>query len=246
VFERFTVIPSIDLKGGEVVRMRHGDLSCATVYSHDPVAVAREFDRAGAEIIHIVDIDGAVAGEPRNLESVRAIRRAVKCALDVSGGLRTMDALRAALAAGADYVSLGSAAVLNPELLRAACTGLTGKVLGSLDVRDGTLAIKGWVETSSVGIRDALARFRDAGVATAIVTDVGRDGTEGGVDAGHAALQLHLGGLCVVASGGVASLDDIRFLRDFFAQGLVGVIVGRALYEGRFKLFEALAIARES
>jgi phosphoribosylformimino-5-aminoimidazole carboxamide ribotide isomerase len=246
VFERFTVIPSIDLKGGEVVRMTHGDLSRATVYSRDPVAVAREFDGGGAEIIHIVDIDGAVEGAPCNLESVRAIRRAVKCALDISGGLRTKDALRAAVAAGADYVSMGSAAVLNPELLRDACAALAGKVFGSLDVSGGKLVIKGWVEPGALSISDALARFRDAGVAAVIVTDVSRDGTEGGVDIGHAALQLRLTDLRVVASGGVASLADIGFLRNFFAQGLAGVVVGRALYEGRFRLSEALSVAWES
>ncbi|MGH7949395.1 MAG: HisA/HisF-related TIM barrel protein [Candidatus Binataceae bacterium] len=244
MFERFTVIPSIDLKGGEVVRMVHGELSRTTVYSRDPAAVACEFERDGAEIIHVVDIDGAFTGTPRNLSSVRAIRAAVKCALDVSGGLRTIADVRAVAAAGADYVSIGSAAVLNPGLLRDACAEIPGRVFGSLDIREGRVAIKGWVEASGSRATDLVVGFRDAGVAAAIVTDIGRDGTERGIDADHAAFAVRPDGLRVILSGGVANLADIRLTRDYFAQGVVGVIVGRALYEGRFRLAEAIALAR--
>jgi len=245
LFERFTVIPSIDLKGGEVVRMVHGELSRTTVYSRDPAAVARAFERDGAEIIHIVDIDGAVAGAPHNLDSLRAIRAVVKCALEVSGGLRTIADVRAAAAAGADYVSIGSAAVLNPGLLRDACAELPGQVFGSLDVRDGRVAVKGWVEATGAVPVDLLERFRDAGVAAAIVTDIGRDGTERGVDSAHAALALRADGLRVIVSGGVANLADIRLIGASFGQGVAGVIVGRALYESRFTLAQAMALARE-
>ena len=137
MFDKFTVIPSIDLKGGEVVRLWRGEMDRATVYGQDPAATARAFESEGARIIHVVDLDGAIAGTPRNLESIRAIRAAVGCVLDVSGGLRTVESVRAAIAAGADYVSIGSAAMLNPPMLAAACREHPGRIFGSLDVRDG-------------------------------------------------------------------------------------------------------------
>ena len=148
MFEHFTVIPSIDLKGGEVVRLVRGEMARATVYGNDPAATARRFEEEGAELIHVVDLDGAIAGAPRNLESVRAIRAAVGCRLDVSGGLRTMASVREVFDTGADIVSIGSAAFLNPDLIVEACGEFPGRVFGSVDVRDGRIAIKGWVETT--------------------------------------------------------------------------------------------------
>ena len=183
MFEKFTVIPAIDLKGGQVVRLIHGDMNRATVYGADPAETARRFEAAGAKLIHIVDLDGAIAGAPQNLEAIAKIRGAVKCAIDVSGGLRTIEAVRAAFASGADRVSIGSAALLNPELVRRACEEFPGKIFGSIDIRDGMLAVKGWVETSRLTVAEAAQRFRAAGVAAAIVTDIARDGAQAGVDA---------------------------------------------------------------
>ena len=240
MFEKFTVIPSIDLKGGQVVRLLHGDMSRVTVYGSDPGVVARRFEDAGAELIHIVDLDGAIAGAPRNLEAVAEIRASVKCAIDVSGGLRTIDAVRAMFAGGADRVSIGSAALLDPALVRSACAEFPGRVFGSLDIRDGRLAVKGWVETSQLTLVEAADRFRAAGVAAAIVTDIARDGAQAGVDADRMAEIASAVRLPVIASGGVASLDDIRALRARFDAGVVGVVVGRALYEGNFTLTEAI------
>jgi phosphoribosylformimino-5-aminoimidazole carboxamide ribotide isomerase len=244
LFERFTVIPSIDLKEGAVVRLVRGDMARATVYSRDPAAIAREFERAGAELIHVVDLDGAIAGEPRNLESIRAIRRATACQLDIGGGLRTLDAVRAAVRAGADYVSMGSAAVLNPGLLRAAATELNGRVFGSLDIREGRVAIRGWTDEASATSPWELARrFVESGVSAVAVTDVTRDGTGAGVGTAHEAMRLADCGLPVIASGGVASLDDIRGLRQWFDRGLVAVIVGRAIYDARVDLADAIRAA---
>ncbi len=244
MFDKFTVIPSIDLKGGEVVRLWQGEMERATVYGSDPAATARAFAEAGAEIIHVVDLDGAVAGAPRNLAAVRAIRAAVRCALDVSGGLRTIDSVREAFGAGADYVSIGSAAMLNPELLAQACRAYPRRVFGSLDVREGRLAIRGWRETSVLCVGEALARFRRAGVAAVILTDIARDGTQSGVDAEMYAAAARAAAMPLIASGGVARLDDIAALRAHFALGVVGAITGRALYEGRFKLAQAIAAAQ--
>jgi phosphoribosylformimino-5-aminoimidazole carboxamide ribotide isomerase len=244
VFEKFTVIPSIDLKGGEVVRLLHGDMKRATVYGDAPGEAARRFEDAGAELIHIVDLDGAIAGAPRNVEAIAQIRASVKCAIDVSGGLRTIESVRATFASGADRVSIGSAALLDPELVRMACAEFPGRVFGSLDIRDGRLAVKGWVETSLLTLDEAAARFRTAGVAAAIVTDIARDGAQVGVDAARMEDIAEAVRLPVIASGGVATLDDIRALRTRFEAGVVGVVVGRALYEDRFGLAEALEAAK--
>jgi phosphoribosylformimino-5-aminoimidazole carboxamide ribotide isomerase len=243
LFENFTVIPSIDLKGGQVVRLLHGDMNRATVYGSDPGATARRFEEAGAELIHIVDLDGAIAGLPRNLDAIAKIRAVVKCAIDVSGGLRTLDSVRATFASGADRVSIGSAAILNPELLRHACAEFPGRIFGSIDIRDGRLAVKGWVATSQLTVAEAAERFRAAGVAAAIVTDIARDGAQSGVDS--ARMEEIAKAVCipVIASGGVARLDDIRALRTRFEAGVVGVVVGRALYEGNFGLTDAIAAA---
>ncbi|HUY26827.1 MAG TPA: HisA/HisF-related TIM barrel protein [Candidatus Binataceae bacterium] len=244
MFEHFIVVPAIDLKGGEVVRLLRGDMARATVYGSDPAAVARKFEEQGAELIHIVDLDGAVAGMPRNLAAIAKIRATVRCALDVSGGLRTLEAVRAAFAAGADRVSIGSAAFLDPDLVRRACAEFAGRVFGSLDLRDGRLAIRGWVETSALTVDRAATIFKDAGVAALTVTDIARDGAETGVDAARMATLAHQAGLPVIASGGVAALSDLRALADRFTDGVAGAIVGRALYEGRFDLPAAIAVSR--
>ncbi|MGH7914597.1 MAG: 1-(5-phosphoribosyl)-5-[(5-phosphoribosylamino)methylideneamino]imidazole-4-carboxamide isomerase [Candidatus Binataceae bacterium] len=243
MFDKFTVIPSIDLKGGEVVRLWRGEMDRATVYGHDPAATAHAFENEGARIIHVVDLDGAIAGAPRNLESIRAIRAAVGCALDVSGGLRTIDSVRAAIAAGADYVSIGSAAMLDPSMLAEACREHPGHVFGSLDVRDGRLAIKGWRETSQLVVTDALERFQQPGIEAVILTDISRDGTENGVDIEMYEAIARSSETPVIASGGVARVDDVVALRRLFQRGIAGVITGRALYEGRFTLSQAIAAA---
>lgn len=240
MFDKFIVIPSIDLKGGEVVRLWRGEMDRATVYGQNPAATASAFEREGARIIHVVDLDGAIAGAPGNLESIRAIRAAVGCSLDVSGGLRTVESVRAAIAAGADYVSIGSAAMLNPAMLVEACRKHPGRIFGSLDVREGRLAIKGWRETSQLVVADALERFQQAAVAAVILTDVSRDGTETGVDIEMYERLARSSETPVIASGGVARIEDVVALSRLFQHGVVGVITGRALYEGRFTLSQAI------
>lgn len=241
----FTVIPGIDLKEGKVVRLVRGEMARATIYGDDPAEVARRFAGEGADLIHLVDLDGAIAGEPRNLAALSAIRAGVGCRLEVSGGLRTLDAVREVFRAGADRVAIGSAAFLNPQLIVAACREFPGLVCGAIDARDGRLAIRGWVETSQLTTTEAIERFRGAGVAAINFTDVSRDGTEAGVDPAQYRAVAQSAEIPIVASGGVASLDDIRALARLYAAGVVGVIIGRALYEGRFSLPEAIAAAQE-
>jgi phosphoribosylformimino-5-aminoimidazole carboxamide ribotide isomerase len=244
--DHFTVIPAIDLKGGKVVRLLRGEMDRATIYGDDPAAVARRFECEGAELIHVVDLDGAIAGEPRNLAAVRAIRAAVGCRIEVSGGLRSVASVHKLIEAGADLVSIGSAAFLHPELLVEACKAYPGRVCGSLDARDGRLAIRGWVETSQLTTVEAVERFRAAGVVAINLTDISRDGTEAGIDAANYRAAAAAAGLPIIASGGVATLDDIRALASMFTSGVAGVIVGRALYEGRFSLPAALAAVQRS
>jgi len=246
LFKRFTVIPAIDLKDSKVVRLTRGAMESATVYGDDPAAVAHAFEAGGAEVIHVVDLDGAIAGEPRNLGALRQIRGAVRCIVEVSGGLRTTDSIRQVIEAGADRISIGSAALTDPALLEAACRMLPNRVLGSLDVRGNRLALKGWVETSMLSIGAALARLRAAGVAAVIYTDIARDGTQAGVDAESIAILAGSAGLAVIASGGVATLDDVAALGRCFDRGIVGVVIGRALYEGNFTLYEAIRISSAS
>jgi phosphoribosylformimino-5-aminoimidazole carboxamide ribotide isomerase len=239
LFDHFKVIPSIDLKFGEVVRLVQGDMGRATVYGSDPAAIAKAFADEGAEQIHVVDLDGAIAGEPRNLDAIRAIRAAVSCAIDVSGGLRSLDAINEVIAAGADYIAIGSAAFLDTDLLNEACLRFPGRVFGSLDARNGFLAIKGWVETSQLTVAEAALRFRQAGVAAIILTDIARDGTQAGANLEMFTATARLSGVPIIASGGIATLDDIRALRGLFNDGVAGAISGRALYEGRFTLTAA-------
>jgi phosphoribosylformimino-5-aminoimidazole carboxamide ribotide isomerase len=241
LFKRFTIIPAIDLKSGKVVRLIRGEMSAATVYGDDPAETARRFEREGADLIHIVDLDGAISGAPKNLAAIREIRNAVRCRLDISGGLRSLASMRAIIEAGADLVSIGSAAFLDPALIAQACTEFPGRVMGSIDAREGRLAIRGWVETSQLAVTNAIRRFREAGVAAIILTDIARDGTEAGVDAAMFRRLAAEAGIPLIASGGVAALDDVRALRRYFEAGVAGVIIGRALYEGRFTLSEAAA-----
>jgi len=246
IFKSFTVVPAIDLRKGQVVRLAQGDFSRETMYHSDPAFVASQFDRQGARLLHVVDLDGARVGEPQNLDALRRIRAAVSCVLEVSGGLRSMKSLEKVFAAGADFVSLGSASVLAPELLEKAAREYPGRVFGSVDCRDGKVAIKGWKEEGSLSVFEVVKRLRDAGAAAIIYTDILRDGLEKGLDIAKLEGFASLAQIPVIVSGGVASLSDVRRARELFSRGVVGVIIGRALYEQRFTLSEALAIAQTS
>ena len=246
MFERFRVIPAIDLKDGQVVRLRQGEMAHSTVYHADPANTAENFEKEGAELIHVVDLDGAIAGAPRNIDAIGKIRRATNCRIDVSGGVRTIESVRQMAAIGADFISMGSAAFVNPDLIGRACNEFPGRVFGSVDVRDGRLAIKGWVETSELTIAQAIECFQQAGAAALIVTDISRDGTQNGADLSLFSELGRSSRTPVIASGGVGGLDDIRALKSLFGQGIAGVIVGRALYERRFTLGEALSAADEA
>jgi phosphoribosylformimino-5-aminoimidazole carboxamide ribotide isomerase len=239
------VIPAIDLKGGRCVRLVQGDMTRETVYAEDPVAVARDFERAGAEWIHVVDLDGAVRGAPVNEAAIAAVCRAARGArIEVGGGIRDLGTLARVLAAGAGRVVLGTAALEDPDLFAAACRRHPGAILAGIDARRGRVAVAGWTRDSAVEVAALAERVREVGAAGIVFTDISRDGTGAGVNAPAVDALAARVDLPVIASGGVASLDDIRALAALGRPNLAGVIVGRALYTGAVDLAEALRAGR--
>jgi len=239
----FSLYPAIDLKGGQVVRLKRGEMDQATIYADDPAAQARLFIQAGFSWVHMVDLDGAFAGKPANAAAVRAIIAAVPGAkLQLGGGIRTMETAEAWLAAGVTRIILGSAAVKDPDFARAACRAFPGRVALGIDARDGMVATEGWAETSDVSATDLARRFEDSGAAAVIYTDIARDGMLSGVNVAATAALARAVRLPVIASGGVAGVEDITALREAGA-GIEGAILGRALYDGRIEPKVALAAA---
>lgn len=235
--------PAIDLKGGQCVRLKHGEMDQATVYNPDPAAQARSFAASGFRWVHVVDLDGAFAGSPRNAEAVDAIIAAVDLPVQLGGGIRDLRTVEAWLSRGLKRVILGTAAVKNPDLVREAARNFPGRVAVGIDARDGFVAVEGWAEVSRLPARELAERFRDAGVAAIIFTDIGRDGVLTGVNV-EATADLARGlGIPVIASGGLASIADVHALKAREADGIAGVIIGRALYDGRVDPTQALRAA---
>lgn len=232
--------PAIDLKGGHCVRLRRGDMAQATVYNTDPADQARRFASAGAEWIHIVDLDGAFAGRTVNAAAVEAILATVHRPCQLGGGIRGLDAIEAWLARGVSRVILGTVALRDPDLVRQACRKFPGRVAVGIDAKGGYVAVEGWAETSELTVEELALRFEDAGVAAIIHTDIDRDGLLQGVNVEATTSLARRIKTPVIASGGVAGLDDLRRL--LAAGGIAGVIAGRALYDGRLILEEALAL----
>jgi phosphoribosylformimino-5-aminoimidazole carboxamide ribotide isomerase len=237
--------PAIDLRAGRCVRLYQGDYGRETVYGDDPVAQARAFAAGGAPWIHVVDLDAARTGDPRNREIVAAIAAAVDVPVQTGGGVRDDAAADALLSRGVRRVVVGTAALDDPDWVQRLAARHPGQVAVGLDARGRDLAVRGWVEGSGHDLVEVARRFDDAGVAALIVTEIGRDGTLGGPALGQLADVLAATGLDVVASGGVGSLDDLRSLAALEVDGrrLSGAIVGRALYEGAFLLSEAVEVS---
>ncbi|MGI4879315.1 MAG: 1-(5-phosphoribosyl)-5-[(5-phosphoribosylamino)methylideneamino]imidazole-4-carboxamide isomerase [Janthinobacterium lividum] len=238
----FTIYPAIDLKGGQVVRLAEGDMARATIYADDPAAQARTFFDSGATALHVVDLDGAFAGGAVNGNAVEAIIAAFPGQVQVGGGIRTRADIDRWLGRGVARVVVGTAALDDPDLVRAAAAAAPGRVVVAVDARGGMVATRGWAAVSSVTVAELALRFEDAGVAAVLFTDVGRDGLLRGVNLEATVVLAHATRLPVIASGGVAGAADIIGLRDAGA-GIDGVIVGRAIYDGRLTLAEALRLA---
>lgn len=232
------------MRAGRAVRLTRGDFTAETVYDDDPVAVARAFAAAGAEWIHVVDLDAARSGEAANLAVIEAIAAAVPCRIQAGGGVRSLEAAGALLLAGADRVVIGTAAVENPELIDDLCVTHPGRVAVGLDARGRDVATRAWTSASGRDLLDLARQFEDRGVSALIVTEIGRDGTMTGPDLDQLVAVLGATALPVIASGGVGRLEDVARLAALTSAGrrLAGVVVGRALYEARFTLAEALAV----
>ncbi len=234
--------PAIDLKDGACVRLVQGDMARATVYSEDPAAQARTFEAQGFSWLHVVDLDGAFAGRSVNAEAVAAILGAVSIPLQLGGGIRDMAGVERWLEAGVGRVVLGTAALNDPDLVRQASRRFPGRVAVAIDARAGRVAVEGWAELTDVAAPELARRFEDAGVAAIVYTDIERDGTARGLDV-EATARLARGiATPVIASGGVASLDDLEALKRVAAAGIAGVILGRALYDGRLDPAAALEL----
>jgi phosphoribosylformimino-5-aminoimidazole carboxamide ribotide isomerase len=237
------IFPAIDLKGGQVVRLAEGDMDRATVYGDDPAAQALLFADAGADYLHVVDLDGAFAGESVNPVAVEGIIAAFPGHVQLGGGIRTRASIERWFDLGVARVVIGTAALDDPDLVRAAARDFPGAIVVAVDARDGMVATKGWADISTISIVDMGRRFEDAGVAALLFTDVGRDGMLKGCNVEATVDLARAVDIPVIASGGVAGISDIRMLAIHAIDGIEGVITGRALYDGRLDLAAAIAVA---
>ena len=236
------LFPAIDIKDGQCVRLKLGDMDAATVFNDDPAAQAATFERQGFKYLHIVDLNGAFAGKPVNGEAVEAILKAVKMPVQLGGGIRDLETIETWLIKGIARVILGTIAVRNPKLVREACKRFPGRVAVGIDARAGRVAVEGWAETSELSAVDLAKRFEDAGVSAIIYTDIDRDGVLKGLNLELTAELAHSTKIPVIASGGLASIEDIKALLQPEYKMLEGAITGRALYDGRIDPREALSL----
>ncbi|MDP3227405.1 MAG: 1-(5-phosphoribosyl)-5-[(5-phosphoribosylamino)methylideneamino]imidazole-4-carboxamide isomerase [Acidovorax sp.] len=239
------IFPAIDIKGGKCVRLRQGRADQETVFSDDPVAMGLKWQAAGAKWLHVVDLDGAFGARPQNLETIRRLRQALTIPIQLGGGLRTLDTLAVYVDMGLDRLILGTAVLKDPDLVARACETYPGRIAIGLDARDGFLAVEGWTETSqktAVEVARALVPLKPAAL---IYTDISRDGVKRGVNVAATKTLAQAVPLPVIASGGVSSLKDIATLLPLEPLGVIGVIIGRALYDGSLDLAAAIKLAQE-
>jgi phosphoribosylformimino-5-aminoimidazole carboxamide ribotide isomerase len=244
--EAVILFPAIDLKDGEAVRLQQGDMARATVFSRDPAAQARAFAEQGFSYLHLIDLDGAFAGKPVNAAAVERILAAVTIPVQLGGGIRDRAIIDAWLEKGVARVIVGTSAVRDPALVKAAARAYPGRVAVALDARDGKIAIEGWSKTSTLSALELARGFEDAGVAAIVYTDVNRDGMLQGLNLDATIALAEQIAVPVIASGGLASLADVRALLTPRAQKLEGAIAGRALYDGRLDPAAALALMRQA
>jgi len=240
------IIPAIDLKDGRCVRLKQGDMSTATVFSDDPVAMAKHWAAQGAKRLHIVDLNGAVAGRPKNEKVIRGMIAAVgdKVAIQLGGGIRDLDAIESYIDAGVTYVIVGTAAVKNPGFLSDACYAFPGHVIAGLDAKDGKVAVEGWSKMTGHDVVDLAQKFEEYGVEAIIYTDIGRDGMMNGINIDATFKLAQRLKTPVIASGGLNSLQDVQAIcTKLVPEGIIGAIAGRALYEGKLDLKAAQAAA---
>ncbi|MBR6905606.1 MAG: 1-(5-phosphoribosyl)-5-[Selenomonadaceae bacterium] len=237
------ILPAIDLRDGKCVRLFQGDFDQETVFSEQPEEMALKWQSQGAEYLHLVDLDGARTGRPQNIFTIKHILDEVQIPVELGGGIRTMQNIEDMLEVGVARVILGSVAVRDPELVREACEAFGERVVVGIDAKDGIVAVDGWGVSGDIRAEELACRMGDVGVRTIIYTDISRDGTLLGVNAEACAELARKADVQVIASGGVASLEDIRALKAYAKEGVAGVIVGKAIYTGALDLSEAIALA---
>lgn len=240
------LFPAIDLKNGQCVRLEQGDMARATVFNLDPAAQAQSFAAQGFEYLHVVDLDGAFAGKPMNAQAVEAMLKVIKMPVQLGGGIRDLATVEAWLAKGITRVIIGTAAVRDPAFVKEAAAKFPGRVAVGLDARDGKVAVEGWAETSTVTALEIARRFEDAGVAAIIFTDIARDGLLKGLNLDATISLADSISIPVIASGGLASIEDIKAMLSPRAKKLAGAIAGRALYDGRVDPAAALTLIRDA
>ena len=239
------IFPAIDIRGGKCVRLFKGDFQQETVFSDSPADMARKWQSQGAEYLHLVDLDGALAGSSQNLAAIEEILKVVDIPTELGGGIRSMEQIDQLLAMGITRVIFGSVAVKNPDLVREACTKYGERIVVGIDAKDGIVAVEGWGESGNIGVVELAQKMKDAGVKTIIYTDISRDGTLSGVNVEATVKLAQESGVKIVASGGVKSLEDIKALKKQEAVGIEGVIAGKSIYMGTLDLAAAIKIAKE-
>ena len=239
------IIPAIDLKDGRCVRLQQGDMSKSTVFSEQPAKMAAQWAKLGARRLHVVDLNGAIAGKPRNEEAIKALVAAVDSDIPIQlgGGIRDLDTVERYLDDGVSYVIIGTAAVKNPGFLHEACDAFPGHIIVGLDAKDGKVATDGWSKLTGHDVLDLAKRFQDYGVEAVIYTDIGRDGMMTGVNVEATVRLAQALSIPVIASGGLASLEDVKRLRAVEQEGITGAIAGRAIYEGQLDFAAAQKLA---
>jgi phosphoribosylformimino-5-aminoimidazole carboxamide ribotide isomerase len=240
------IIPAIDLKDGRCVRLKQGDMNSATVFSEDPVAMARHWAAEGARRLHVVDLNGAIAGRPKNEKVVRDVVAAVggKLAVQLGGGIRDLDTIESYLDAGVTFVVIGTAAVKNPGFLSDACYAFPGHIIAGLDAKDGKVAVEGWSKMTGHDVVDLAKKFEEYGVEALVYTDIGRDGMLTGINIDATFKLAQAIKTPIIASGGLNSVQDVQAVcQKLVPEGIIGAIAGRALYEGRLDLKKAQAAA---
>jgi phosphoribosylformimino-5-aminoimidazole carboxamide ribotide isomerase len=238
------IIPAIDLKDGRCVRLEQGDFSRVTVYSDDPVGIAKKWQENGAERIHVVDLDGSLCGSPRNTDVIRGIVAEVGLPIEVGGGIRDMKTIEAYIGMGVNWVILGTMALRDKGFVREACGAYKGEIILGIDANDGKVAIQGWTEQTSESAIAIAKGYEGYGLAAIVYTDIKRDGMETGVNMEATRELARSVDIPVIASGGVSSIEDIRRLREIEKFGVIGVIIGRALYSGAVSLEEAISLSK--
>ncbi len=236
------LFPAIDLKNGHCVRLEQGDMARATLFNQSPAVQARTFARQGFSQLHLVDLDGAFAGKPVNGAAVEAILQATKVPVQLGGGIRDLETIEMWLDKGISRVILGTIAVRNPTLVKRACRLFPSKIAVGIDARSGRVAVEGWAQESDLRAIDLARQFEDAGIGAIIYTDIDRDGLLKGVNVEATARLAEAVSIPIIASGGLAGIDDIIALQKYETSGIIGAIAGRALYDGRLKAAEVLAL----